>query len=677
MAEILQTTTATTAIPTVHFSLLLDQCKFYPQDKRCVLAGTVTSPVRRWESQCQSNHDNRDEDDHTLVHMQQQQHVNDRCLVYFCEEEMDGIDDASGGTTTWRCCQEEMQQKDHSLPPSPSVASLLQQWNNATEVVRGNNRKKCTGWIRLVVPRPITCYFLGTNAIPILKQKPHNNKNDSRSKNNNGNILEVKSGICRNQDKSIPSASKYKDNDYEEENVKCWMWKKCLHVVLEDDDGNNGDSEQQPTNQFPWEITFALEQFKLYSTKLVVLDGVLVDWHNANNNNNNNNNSITDNDNEESGLAAVVSSQLIRGERCQVHVRSNVKSLWKTLQGPHHHHSKGIATVEEGNERYDPTGWIQLAHQSITVTCRIMLFKHQDDNDSNTSSRWRIQIPRNPRKDNALLFECEEVLSVTPTHPDEKAVVARGDQMMSTHILRRLGTKSFQSSVDDPTTDSHQQAISLLPALQDRQERHRVFAKWLVDTFGVEFLSRGSGVLDVGGGNGKLCQALMDLGVKNAVLLDPDPRCKADTVPFHVIAKPLIGDASDLTETTTGKAYESSDAEVSHLIRTTSLVAGMHPDGATEAIIDTSLRLGVTFAIVPCCFSRKMFPNEPSQQGMQQSQTKKTKGIHDPHRSYSIFCQYLLEKAPVGITFQVENLPFQGRNKVIYFSNYSCQIISP
>jgi len=57
----------------------------------------------------------------------------------------------------------------------------------------------------------------------------------------------------------------------------------------------------------------------------------------------------------------------------------------------------------------------------------------------------------------------------------------------------------------------------------DKAARHDVFAAWLVATYGVKTLSRGSGVLDVAGGKGQLCAALGRLGVP-AVLLEPRPR---------------------------------------------------------------------------------------------------------------------------------------------------------
>ena len=34
----------------------------------------------------------------------------------------------------------------------------------------------------------------------------------------------------------------------------------------------------------------------------------------------------------------------------------------------------------------------------------------------------------------------------------------------------------------------------------------------------------------------------------------------------------------------------------------------MHPDQATEPIVDLALRLGVPFAVVPCCVYPGLFP---------------------------------------------------------------------
>jgi hypothetical protein len=52
---------------------------------------------------------------------------------------------------------------------------------------------------------------------------------------------------------------------------------------------------------------------------------------------------------------------------------------------------------------------------------------------------------------------------------------------------------------------------------QKKKHRARIFAQWLVDTFGAEALARGAGVLDIAGGKGEVTQHLAALGVPSTV----------------------------------------------------------------------------------------------------------------------------------------------------------------
>lgn len=131
-----------------------------------------------------------------------------------------------------------------------------------------------------------------------------------------------------------------------------------------------------------------------------------------------------------------------------------------------------------------------------------------------------------------------------------------------------------------------------LDSLQLKSQRHEIFAHWLLDTFGKEQLSQGTGVIDVAGGNGTISQTLSTLGIQST-LLDPNPRCysqyeKKGDLPFKVIPHPLHGDGSDLT---------SRNDDISHTIQNCSLICGLHPDQATEPIVTLALRLNVPFAI--------------------------------------------------------------------------------
>ena len=100
-------------------------------------------------------------------------------------------------------------------------------------------------------------------------------------------------------------------------------------------------------------------------------------------------------------------------------------------------------------------------------------------------------------------------------------------------------------------------------------------------------LSTGSGVLDVAGGNGTICQTLNEMGIPST-LLDPNPR-NTSTSSFKVIPLPLNGDGANLT---------TRDDDIGMIINNCSLICGLHPDQATESIVLLALRLNVPFAIV-------------------------------------------------------------------------------
>ena len=93
------------------------------------------------------------------------------------------------------------------------------------------------------------------------------------------------------------------------------------------------------------------------------------------------------------------------------------------------------------------------------------------------------------------------------------------------------------------------------------------------------------------------------------------------------------------------------------LVSSAAAIVGMHSDAATEPIVDLAMRLGVPFAVIPCCVLPNLFPNRTVRAG---------KGLRQNVRSYRAFCQYLLEKAPSSEPFQTANLSFAGKNKVIF-----------
>lgn len=211
------------------------------------------------------------------------------------------------------------------------------------------------------------------------------------------------------------------------------------------------------------------------------------------------------------------------------------------------------------------------------------------------------------------------------------------DDMVSNHTESDLPQVSWTADNEDILTIKQSD-------LQERLTRHSHFAKWLTDTFSIEVLNQGSGVLDVAGGNGKLSAALQKLGVRSCTIVDPKPLIASHEGAVLVLAEALQGDGSALTDDLYPHAQR---------IRNCSIIVGLHPDEATEAIVDTALRLCKPFAVSPCCVMTKLFPH------------RKHPKTGDPVRTVWALCRYLLEKAPSA--FQVDFLPFAGRNKVIYW----------
>ena len=83
------------------------------------------------------------------------------------------------------------------------------------------------------------------------------------------------------------------------------------------------------------------------------------------------------------------------------------------------------------------------------------------------------------------------------------------------------------------------------------------------------------------------------------------------------------------------------------------LVVGLHPDEATEPLVDAALSLGLDFCVIPCCVFSASFPDRRMKDGSTPS-------------SYEQFCQYLKEKDD-GI--QEIDLQFDGKNKVLFLKN--------
>ncbi len=86
-------------------------------------------------------------------------------------------------------------------------------------------------------------------------------------------------------------------------------------------------------------------------------------------------------------------------------------------------------------------------------------------------------------------------------------------------------------------------------------------------------------------------------------------------------------------------------------LRAASFLVGMHPDEATELIVDYALQKRIPFAVVPCCVFASLFPSRRLANGQ-------------PVTTYEELVAYLLEK---DVRIRTAFLNVHGRNQILYF----------
>lgn len=190
------------------------------------------------------------------------------------------------------------------------------------------------------------------------------------------------------------------------------------------------------------------------------------------------------------------------------------------------------------------------------------------------------------------------------------------------------------------------------------------FAKWIINTFGLEFL-KATGVLDIAGGQGKLSldlQLRYGLSLLRKISFDfsriactiVDPRKMQLSVKQHQILEKKKNE-NTMQELPCQKVmlFEDDfleDPENQSLFDKIGLIVGLHPDQATERIVRFGLKHQKSFAVLPCCVFPKMFPDRFNPDGT-------------PVRHYEEFCDWL-QSLDTGI--QRATLPIPGRSIILY-----------
>ena len=198
--------------------------------------------------------------------------------------------------------------------------------------------------------------------------------------------------------------------------------------------------------------------------------------------------------------------------------------------------------------------------------------------------------------------------------------------------------------------------------MQDKRERHTLFAAWIAR----ELLPHGPQlnrrVLDVAGGKGHLSSALVALGHRVALV---DPCALAG----RALYSDTFGtDSTDAAAAAAAAAAAVASNEPLVILRHTlehvmeqvwpscvadcAAIVGLHPDEPTEAIVQAALAHGRPFAVVPCCaFGRLFQPRKMASGG----------GV----RKQSAFVAYLQEKDP---RIRRTRLPFAGKSEVLFMA---------
>ena len=112
-------------------------------------------------------------------------------------------------------------------------------------------------------------------------------------------------------------------------------------------------------------------------------------------------------------------------------------------------------------------------------------------------------------------------------------------------------------------------------------------------------------------------------------------RASSDDATFEHLASEFWGDL---------------DSPLGEAIARCDVLVGMHPDQATEPVVDAAIALDKPFAVVPCCVFPELFPDRRTADGA-------------PVRTYVEFVDYLVAKHPDA---KLGYLPFKGRNRVVY-----------
>ena len=199
----------------------------------------------------------------------------------------------------------------------------------------------------------------------------------------------------------------------------------------------------------------------------------------------------------------------------------------------------------------------------------------------------------------------------------------------------------MESSINDSEQEDEEPKEVHLPS---KKERFAVFAEFISNTFA----TNNHHIYDIAGGRGELA-LLLTLAGHKVTLVDPRENAgmlssrsrkqlrKSGKEPFQIL-RDFFDENTPL----------NSD---------TPLLIGLHPDEATEAIVEAAIQNQCPFAVAPCCVYSRLFPHRRFQ--------------CKPVRTHEQFCNYLQSKTT---RIQRTELGFGGHATVLYhLGNYETE----